>query len=155
MTISSALAQSELDELTSLLRNGQLTPWDFSRAAIILAGALLMVSSFKIPKLGVSRWKMLTVFIFANVLIGYALGFARRLPEILSVQSGLWLFVSLGWGVASASVRGMRAPTIFPTRDLAPHERPQRPEDDLLPDEEDDPADGAENGDDEPAPAPR
>ena len=41
MTISSALAQSELDELTSLLRNGQLAPWDFSRAAIILAGALL------------------------------------------------------------------------------------------------------------------
>ena len=41
MTISSALAQSELDELTNLLRNGQLTPWDFGRAAIILAGALL------------------------------------------------------------------------------------------------------------------
>jgi small-conductance mechanosensitive channel len=41
MTIRSVLAQSELDELTNLLRSGELTAWDFGRAAIILAVAIV------------------------------------------------------------------------------------------------------------------
>ena len=36
------LAQSELDDLSELLRNGHLTPWDFLRAAIIVAVSIVL-----------------------------------------------------------------------------------------------------------------
>jgi len=42
MTILSVVAQSEVEELTGLLRNGQLTAWDFGRAGIIFGSAIVV-----------------------------------------------------------------------------------------------------------------
>lgn len=42
MTLLATLTQSELGELTDLVRNGHLTAWDFIRAAIILGVSLVV-----------------------------------------------------------------------------------------------------------------
>jgi small-conductance mechanosensitive channel len=42
MMLLAALTQSELDELTDLVRNGHLTAWDFVRAAIIFCVSLVV-----------------------------------------------------------------------------------------------------------------
>ncbi len=98
---------------------------------LILIGAFLMASTIIIPKLAKSRSKALTVFIFANVFMGYALGFARHFPEYLTFTSTVWITVSLGWGRVSSFAKTLRAPPIFPVVDPPPGKAPQRPEDDV------------------------
>jgi len=41
--------------------------------------------------------------------------------------------VAIVWGMVNHDVRPLRPPPIFPVADLSPHKRPQRPEDDHLP----------------------
>jgi phosphatidylserine synthase len=105
--------------------------WPF----LVFAGAFLMASTFKIPKLGVSRWKPLTYFIFLNVFTGYVFGALRHFPEFLLLIASLYTTVSIVWGVFSKEVKGLRAPPIFPKVDPAPGKEPQRPEEDAVPDE--------------------
>jgi len=66
--------------------------------ALAFAGAVLMVSTVKIPKLGLSKSRALTVFIFANVILGYGLAFARRFPEYLTFAPLVWIVASIVWG---------------------------------------------------------
>jgi phosphatidylserine synthase len=105
--------------------------------ALVFAGAVLMVSALKIPKLGLSKSRALTVFIFANVIVGYGLAFARHFPEYLTFAPLTWIFASIGWGFfAPAAVKSVRPPSIFPREDRPPSQMPQRPEEDALPDED-------------------
>ena len=111
--------------------------------ALVFAGAVLMASSVKIPKLGLSKSRALTVFIFANVILGYVLAFARHFPEYLTFASSTWIVVSIVWGFfAPAAVRSLRPPSIFPREDRPASQMPQRPEEDaVLDDDEDEPVD--------------
>lgn len=120
---------------------------------LILVGAYLMASSIVIPKLGRSRSKALTVFIFVNVFAGYALGFLRRFPEYLTFTSTVWIVTSLGWGQVSHFARSLKAPPIFPAVDPPPGKEPQRPEDDV--DVVDDVAASVSPDPEPPAPSPR
>jgi CDP-diacylglycerol--serine O-phosphatidyltransferase len=104
--------------------------------ALTVIGAFLMASTVKIPKLGLSRSKVLTVFIFANVLCGYALGATRHLPEYLCLVATIWILSSLVWGLFSREVKGLKAPPIFPRHELPPSQVPLRPEEDSILDEE-------------------
>jgi CDP-diacylglycerol--serine O-phosphatidyltransferase len=107
--------------------------WPF----LMLAGAYLMASAWKIPKLARARSKALTVFVFANVFMGYALGFARHFPEYLTFISMTWIVVTMVWAVRSPASKHLRPPAIFPRVD--PPRPPQRPEEDsLLPDDDED-----------------
>jgi hypothetical protein len=92
----------------------------------------------KIPKLGLSRSRALTVFIFANVFIGYGLGFTRHFPEYLTLASSSWILVSIVWGFFSPAARSLRAPSIFPQKELPASQMPQRPEEDQLPEDDED-----------------
>jgi CDP-diacylglycerol--serine O-phosphatidyltransferase len=100
--------------------------------ALIVVGAILMASTVRFPKLGRSKTKAVTYFIFANVFAGYVIGFMRILPEYLAAISSFFIVVALPWGVVSDSVKGLRAPPIFPKQDHPPGKEPQRPEDDDL-----------------------
>jgi CDP-diacylglycerol--serine O-phosphatidyltransferase len=102
---------------------------------LIVVGAVLMASTARIPKLGKARSRALTVFIFANVLFGYVVGFMRTLSEYLAFMSGIWIVVSLVWGWVNDEVRALHPPPLFPKTDHAPGKEPQRPEDDTMPDE--------------------
>ena len=105
---------------------------------LMLGGSLLMASGVKIPKLGLSRSRALTVFIFANVFIGYGLGFTRHFPEYLTLASSSWILVSIVWGFFSPAARSLRAPSIFPQKELPASQMPQRPEEDQLPEDDED-----------------
>lgn len=103
---------------------------------LIFLGAVLMASAVRIPKLGLSKSKALTVFIFANVFCGYVAGFSRKLPEYLTFASLLWIVASVIWGQFSAVAKSLRPPAVFPRTDRPPSQLPQRPEEDALPDDD-------------------
>jgi len=103
---------------------------------LVGVGALLMASGVKIPKLGVAKSKVMTVFIFANVLIGYAAGATRHFPEYMTVGATLWIVVSIVWGQFNHDARLLHPPPIFPKEDRPAHQLPQRPEEDLVPEDE-------------------
>lgn len=104
---------------------------------LVAVGAFLMASGVKIPKLGVAKSKIITVFIFANVFFGYAAGASRHFPEYLCFGATLWILVSIVWGQFNHDARLLHPPPIFPREDHPPHKMPQRPEEDLVPDEDD------------------
>jgi CDP-diacylglycerol--serine O-phosphatidyltransferase len=102
---------------------------------LIVVGAVLMASSVRIPKLGKSRSKALTVFIFVNVFIGYVVGFMRVMSEYVAVLSAIWIVTSVVHGTLSARLRALKPPPLFPRTDPPPGKEPHRPEDDVEPDE--------------------
>jgi CDP-diacylglycerol---serine O-phosphatidyltransferase len=104
--------------------------------ALVVVGALFMASTLRIPKLGLSKSKALTVFIFANVLAGYAFGASRHFPEYLCFVASVWIVTGVVWGLVAREMRGLKAPPIFPKVDLPPSRQPQRPEEDALPDDD-------------------
>lgn len=118
-------------------------PW------LMIGGAFLMASAFKIPKLGLTKNKALTIFIFGNVIAGYALGFLRMVPEYLMFGPASWIVTSMIWGTMNKSARGLKPPSIFPPDDRPDAKMPQRPEDDNLAEGDDG------NEDDDPVPGPR
>jgi len=105
---------------------------------LVAIGAFFMASAIKIPKLGTSKSKFLTGFIFLNVVIGYVAGATRHIPELLCFDATLWVLASLIWGTLNREVKGLRPPPIFPQTDRPPSQLPQRPEEDAVPDEDED-----------------
>ncbi len=104
--------------------------------ALIAGGALLMASAVKIPKLGLSKSKVLTAFIFLNVFVGYAAGATRHLPELLCFDATIWVVASIVWGMFNGDMRGLKPPAIFPKTDRPASRLPVRPEEDALPDDD-------------------
>ena len=78
------------------------------------------------------------VLIFANVFVGYAMGFSRHFPEYLTFVSAFWIVASIVWGTFSAEARSLTPPPLFPRTDRPASQIPQRPEEDALPDEDED-----------------
>jgi CDP-diacylglycerol---serine O-phosphatidyltransferase len=107
----------------------------------MLVGAYLMASSLRVPKLGLMRNRVATVFVFLNVFAGYVCGLARMYPEYLIWPPSIWLVGFLIWGQLSPAARRMRPPPIFPPVDPLPGQEPKRPEDDMLPEGTDAPLD--------------
>jgi CDP-diacylglycerol--serine O-phosphatidyltransferase len=103
--------------------------------ALVTVGALLMASTVKIPKLGLSKSRVLTVFIFANVAAGTAFGATRHFPEYIAFAAMVWILSSVVWGSFNREARRLHPPPIFPRN--APSPQPLRPEEDLLPEEDD------------------
>src|SRR5262249_56283937 len=104
--------------------------------ALVAVGALLMASGLKIPKLGLSRSRALSVFIMGNVVIGYACGATRHLPELLCFDATMWVLSSIVWGQVNHDVKALRPPPIFPQTDRPSSQLPLRPEEDALPDDD-------------------
>lgn len=105
--------------------------------ALVTLGALLMASTVKIPKLGLSKSRVLTVFIFANVAAGTICGATRHFPEYIAFASTVWIATSVVWGWFNREARRLHPPPIFPRTEPPPHKQPLRPEEDMLPDEDD------------------
>jgi CDP-diacylglycerol--serine O-phosphatidyltransferase len=108
--------------------------------ALLALGAFLMASAVKIPKLGLSKSKVLSAFILGNVLLGYVCGALRVIPELLWADATHWTSSAINWGMLYREVRPLRPPPIFPREDHPPHKRPQRPEEDQLPEEDEEQA---------------
>lgn len=117
--------QAELIGGPRLLGDGLMLPmsvWGYVPAAM-LVGAFLMASNLPTPKLGRMRSKALTVAVLTAVLVGYACGFARVVPEFMAIMPSGWLVGSLVWGQLSREARAVPSPVFLPADEARPGSR--------------------------------
>ena len=102
--------------------------WKYFPIALVVGG-YLMASRLPMPKVGMTKNKLVSVGLLTLLVIGYACGFAMHYPEICFWMPTVWSIVFLIWGQASATARAMYPPPLFPKKDP---ERPlERPQEDL------------------------
>jgi CDP-diacylglycerol--serine O-phosphatidyltransferase len=109
--------------------------WTYFPIAVVVLG-YLMASRLPMPKVGMTKNKLISVILLTLITIGYACGFAMRYPEICFWMPTIWSVMFLIWGQASASARAMYPPPLFPRRQPErPHQRPQEDIEDIVLDE--------------------
>lgn len=82
---------------------------------LMLVGAYLMASSLRMLKIGTAENKGITVFLIANVVSGYVMGFAQVMPEYLLWMPSAWIVVFLVWGALAEEARERKPPPLFPS----------------------------------------
>jgi CDP-diacylglycerol---serine O-phosphatidyltransferase len=109
--------------------------WKYFPIAVAVAG-YLMASRLPMPKVGMTKSKLMSAFLLTLLGIGYACGFAMRFPEICFWMPTVWSIMFLFWGQASAKWRAMYPPPLFPKKSIEqPRIRPQGDIEDLVLDE--------------------
>jgi CDP-diacylglycerol---serine O-phosphatidyltransferase len=104
--------------------------WTYFPIAVAVLG-YLMASRLPMPKVGMTKSKLVSAFLLTLIIIGYACGFAMRYPEILFWMPTVWSVMFLVWGQASANARAMYPPPLFPKKQTP--DRPlERPQEDLI-----------------------
>lgn len=109
--------------------------WKYFPIAVAVLG-YLMASRLPMPKVGMTKSKLVSGFLLTLVAIGYVCGFAMHYPEICFWMPTVWSVMFLIWGQASASARAMYPPPLFPKKaPERPLHRPQEDIDDIVLDE--------------------
>jgi CDP-diacylglycerol--serine O-phosphatidyltransferase len=102
--------------------------WKYFPIALVVGG-YLMASRLPMPKVGMTKNKLISAFLMILLVTGYICGFAMRFPEICFWMPSAWCVIFLVWGQASASARAMYPPPLFPKKD--PTRKLERPQEDL------------------------
>jgi CDP-diacylglycerol---serine O-phosphatidyltransferase len=103
--------------------------WTYFPIAVVVLG-YLMASRLPMPKVGMTKNRVVSVILLVLISIGYACGFAMRYPELCFWMPTVWSIMFLIWGQASAQARAMYPPPLFPRKQP---ERPlERPQEDLV-----------------------
>jgi CDP-diacylglycerol--serine O-phosphatidyltransferase len=111
------------------------TVWLYFPIAVAVFG-YLMASRLPMPKVGMTKNKLVSAILLILLSVGYICGFAMRYPEICFGMPTIWCVMFLVWGQASASARAMYPPPLFPRKQPErPHERPQEDLVDIVLDE--------------------
>ncbi len=79
----------------------------------MLIGAILMVSTLRVPKLGRTPWKLANVVILLLTVGGYVFGPLHILPEYCFAYGMTTVFVSLVYHVAAPHARKVAPPPLF------------------------------------------
>jgi len=109
--------------------------WKYFPIALVVGG-YLMASRLPMPKVGMTKNKLVSVMLLALLATGYICGFAMRYPELCFWMPTVWSVMFLIWGQASAKARAMYPPPLFPKSvDRQPKVRPQEDLEDLVLDE--------------------
>jgi CDP-diacylglycerol--serine O-phosphatidyltransferase len=109
--------------------------WTYFPIFVVVMG-YLMASRLPMPKVGMTKNKVISAFLLALVAIGYVCGFAMHYPEICFWMPTVWCVMFLFWGQASAEWRAMYPPPLFPKKEPAkPLIRPQADIEDIVLDE--------------------
>jgi CDP-diacylglycerol--serine O-phosphatidyltransferase len=103
--------------------------WTYFPIAVAVLG-YLMASRLPMPKVGMTRSKVISAFLLTLIIIGYACGFAMRYPEIIFWMPTMWSVMFLIWGQASANARAMYPPPLFPRKQ--PDRPLERPQEDII-----------------------
>jgi len=112
-----------------------LAAWKYMPIAVAILG-YLMASRLPMPKVGMTKNKLVSAFLLILVLSGYICGFAMHFPEICFWMPTVWSVMFLIWGQASAKARAMHPPPLFPKKDpVKPLIRPQADIEDIVLDE--------------------
>ncbi len=109
--------------------------WKYLPVAMVIGG-YLMASRLPMPKVGMTKNKLVSALLMTLVISGYICGFAMSFPEICFGMPTIWSIMFLIWGQASAKARAMYPPPLFPTKnDDRKLERPQEDLEDIVLDE--------------------
>ncbi|HET7505523.1 MAG TPA: CDP-alcohol phosphatidyltransferase family protein [Kofleriaceae bacterium] len=104
--------------------------WTYFPIAVAVLG-YLMASRLPMPKVGMTKNRLISVILLVLITLGYICGFAMRYPEALFWMPTVWSVMFLIWGQASRSARAMYPPPLFPKP--PPPDRPlTRPQEDLV-----------------------
>ncbi len=128
---------------SKLFGHGIWTPtwvWTYFPIFVVVMG-YLMASRLPMPKVGMTKNKLISAFLLSLVAIGYVCGFAMHFPEICFWMPTVWCVMFLFWGQASAEWRAMYPPPLFPKKEpVKPLLRPQADIEDIVLDESPDTA---------------
>ena len=109
--------------------------WKYFPIAVAVFG-YLMASRLPMPKVGMTKNKVVSFVLIALVVIGYVCGFAMHYPELCFWMPTAWMVIFLIWGQASATARAMYPPPLFPKKEpVKPLHRPQEDMEDIVLDE--------------------
>src|SRR4051812_29310758 len=123
---------------TKLFGDSLSTPIGVWKYFPIFVGVMgfLMASRLPMPKVGMTKNKLVSAFLLILVVSGYICGFAMHFPEICFWMPTGWSIIFLIWGQASAKARAMYPPPLFPKKEPAkPLMRPQADIEDIVLDE--------------------
>jgi len=110
--------------------------WTYMPIAMVVGG-YLMASRLPMPKVGMTKNKLVSAVLMTLVVSGYICGFAMLYPEICFGMPTIWSIMFLVWGQASAKARAMYPPPLFPKKnDDRKLERPQEDLEDIVLDED-------------------
>jgi CDP-diacylglycerol--serine O-phosphatidyltransferase len=109
--------------------------WRYLPIAVVVLG-YLMASRLPMPKVGMTKNKVVSVLLFICLATGYACGFAMHFPEICFWMPTAWAVTFLIWGQASARARAMYPPPLFRLKTVGDDKsRPQEDLEDIVLDE--------------------
>jgi CDP-diacylglycerol--serine O-phosphatidyltransferase len=109
--------------------------WTYLPIPMVVLG-YLMASRLPMPKVGMTKNKLVSVLLFICLTAGYVCGFAMHYPEICFWMPSSWAVTFLIWGQASARARAMYPPPLFPKKTVgADKSRPQEDLEDIVLDE--------------------
>jgi CDP-diacylglycerol---serine O-phosphatidyltransferase len=121
-----------------LFGDSYVTPqwvWTYFPIFVAVMG-YLMASRLPMPKVGMTKNKVVSFILLGLVALGYFCGFAMIYPEICFWMPTVWSVMFLFWGQASAKWRAMYPPPLFPKKEPAkPLIRPQADLEDIVLDE--------------------
>jgi CDP-diacylglycerol---serine O-phosphatidyltransferase len=103
--------------------------WKYFPIAVVVLG-YLMASRLPMPKVGMTKNRVVSVILLTLIAIGYVCGFAMHYPEICFWMPTVWSVMFLIWGQASAKARAMYPPPLFPKKQ--PDRPLERPQEDLV-----------------------
>jgi CDP-diacylglycerol--serine O-phosphatidyltransferase len=103
--------------------------WTYFPIAVVVLG-YLMASRLPMPKVGMTKNRVISVILLTLITIGYICGFAMRYPELIFWMPTVWSVMFLIWGQASASARAMYPPPLFPKKQ--PDRPLSRPQEDIV-----------------------
>lgn len=87
---------------------------------IAALGALSMVSTLRVPKIGKSKHLIINIWVFGNIALAYSVGLFRVVPEYLAFGGFTYLFGSVYFHITSAAARAVKLPPLFPRDEAAP-----------------------------------
>ncbi|MBK7534130.1 MAG: CDP-alcohol phosphatidyltransferase family protein [Myxococcales bacterium] len=93
--------------------------------AVLAVGAYLMASTLPMPKVAMTKNRLVTTFLLVNLLIGYVAGFAMTMPDFTAWMPTAWIIIFLVWGQLFPSARALKPPPLFPKHDGPLKVRPQ------------------------------
>ncbi|HEX2691657.1 MAG TPA: CDP-alcohol phosphatidyltransferase family protein, partial [Kofleriaceae bacterium] len=102
--------------------------WTYFPIAVVVLG-YLMASRLPMPKVGMTKNRLVSVILLVLMTVGYICGFAMRYPELCFWMPTVWSVMFLIWGQASATARAMYPPPLFPKK--APERPLMRPQADI------------------------
>lgn len=112
-----------------------LAAWKYFPIAVVIFG-YLMASRLPMPKVGMTKNKLVSAFLLVLLVTGYVCGFAMHYPELCFWMPTVWCVMFLIWGQASSKARAMSPPPLFPKKDpVQPLSRPQADLEDIVLDE--------------------